>query len=130
MSFGPALKKIGRAVPDKISAAVIANRSGTLRLVLAISKGLWHRVGQPRHCDVQLGTGDDDGKIRLVFTATGAYRVFNASSGGGKIILPMHAGIPPGFEFNAIACEAVTTPTNIIVTLPLEEWKAMISEAA
>lgn len=125
MSFGPAIPKIGRASPERISVAVIASKNGALRLMVSISKTIWQRLNLPQACDVNIGAGEDEGKLRFVFRKEGAYRIFKVSGGGGRMILPLVDGVPEGFSFGATSCDFVSTQIHLVLTLPLAAWAEM-----
>ena len=126
MSFGPALQKMSRATPEKISAAIIITKGGTARIWIGISKPLWQRLQRPQNCDVNIGLAEDVVKLRLVFKRDGAYRIFKLGGGAGRLILPLIDGVPEGYAFGAVSCDFVSTQTHLVLTLPLAAWNAAI----
>jgi hypothetical protein len=127
MAWGEKLTQ-KRMAPTAIaaSASTIQQGEGAIKLVLTLSAQLSKDCGRPGHVTIFPGDGAQAGQLKLQFHAAGEFRIYySKAGGGGRVTMPLPAGVPDQLLFASTRCQIVShSKTEVVIALPLKEWKA------
>jgi hypothetical protein len=127
MEFGPPAPPFRQHVRGEAVSARIAHGTSKegLRLFVNLTKKLAARVSGPR-VDMRPGDGKDQDKILLTFGDQGAFHVCRQRGHKTFLILPVPKVVekPKTLPIRPCAHAWRAGGTDLVVTLPLEAWKA------
>lgn len=117
------LDPIVPAQKAQVSAALMSFRGGEVRLAILCRSIIWHDLKNPKTVGVALGSGINEGKIRI--TPGGKFKPTEFAKGGARITIK-RPGLLPNDTRNAKACEYEIEKGSdglaIVITLP--DWPA------
>lgn len=135
--LAPIAKTTGRPMA---SASIVVNKDGVPKIHLILSASLKDEFGDPKRADVSAGDGANEGKLLIEFISNGAFEVGNFVHGGGRITLPVPAGMPdkPAANAPCTVTDKVVAASgqvvaddfvpSLVVTLPTPVWRRDIAE--
>ncbi len=105
------------------------NHEGPLRLQIFLGKRLYEALGKPGRANVQPGTAEHAGLVRVVFDSKGASAVGRRRDGGGRFTVPLFDALPDSYCFPQTPCDLIeNNGTNIVIRLPLSAWRQAITD--
>lgn len=129
MAWSQPLKneKISSSVPN-VTLRLICRKGTQPRMIVSVTKALYAKMGMPGRADVMFGTGEHEGMMRVAFNREGEFAFSNRGKGekidGASLQLPRPPLAPAGLHANGIRCEFEASEEELIVTLPVADWRA------
>lgn len=111
-------------------AGIDIDKDGRAKLNLSFSEPFFRELGSPERANVQFGTNENLGKLRLVPAKDGTFEVREYERGGGRIQMLLPEGISPRMR-ELEPCEILERPPEgvalfegaaWIIQLPLTAW--------
>lgn len=119
------VKSTGRPM---VSARLTLTQKG-LTVSLFLSSFVVDKWSHPR-VDVEVGSGEHTGMLRVVPCEAGVYAVGKGPRGSARITLPAWEGLPSGTT-SAEACGSIEDSAEVLVVrLPVAEWEIAVSRAS
>jgi len=114
------LNPIVRTAP-RVRASVQVTKQGA-KLTLTLSDTFLKEVGEPGKCDVQAGSGENAGKLRISFNKAGKFTIIELKH-CGRLTVPAFDGIPES-EREPEACKVeASSKADAIISLPIAAWE-------
>lgn len=120
------MEPVVRIVP-RAKASISILKGGIAKVTLSFSETFYKEIGEPKVCDVQGGTGENAGKVRLVFRKEGKFSINELGKGGARVTLPLPEGAP-NRDRDSEACEVISkSKADAIIALPLKAWTDQVA---
>jgi hypothetical protein len=120
-TLAPIAKRVGASL---VSVVCRKNKAGALSVQFNFSAFIEDDFGKPKRASVEVGTGDDVGKVRFQFGDEGGFDAKSFGKGGFRLILPPIAGAPDR-DWGREDCSVIEQDTgggSLVVGLPLAAW--------
>lgn len=122
--LAPIAKSTGRPMT---SASIVVNKDGTPKISLVIAGSLHDEYGERTKLDIMAGEGEHAGALLLEFNEAGAFDIKGFGKGGGRVFLPIPAGLPTKPTTNTACRLGERTADTLVVHLPVAQWDVEIA---
>lgn len=130
MSWEPVTPGVRTSGRPMVTARLAVKKDGTVSLTLFLSDFLVREFGEPKAVNAMVGTGDDAGRLRLVFGPEGTFKV-GQSAKAWRVTLPCAAfGGKPGALAPAAVVVKNIAAGELVLEMPVEAWAGSAIAAA
>lgn len=123
------LEPIVHTTPN-CKASVTIHKDGIVRVGLSFSDAFYQLVGRPEKVDIQAGSGENEGKIRVALNPKGKFFIRTLARRGARVQIKA----PPYIQTRVRdlePCEIVERDAKaFVVALPMAAWAAQGAASA
>lgn len=114
-------------VAPRATASIAVLKGGIVKLTLSLSETFMKELGDPKKADVQFGTAENLGKLRLVPSKTGKFELKPIGVHAFRILIACPKEIGDGAREGEPCTVDERTDKHAILSLPLAAWLKQVT---